>query len=218
MSAQPRRLHALAGVLAVALWVIGLVVYIGLTSQPSDHASGAAVLTWVQKHTNAILLGGWLFMIGCLCFVWFAGILRERLAASEDAGTFSSIAFGGAVAAAVFGIGMPAGDLALAIDKNDVDATTAGALHHLTNLFFIGAELSEALFLVAVVAAVWRTGVLPRWWAIVTALLAVVLLVGPIGWAGLLFGTPVWVLGTTAFLLLRPATRRAVTVEPAGAY
>ncbi|HEY7398875.1 MAG TPA: hypothetical protein VH538_11275 [Gaiellaceae bacterium] len=218
MSAQPRRLQPLAGVLAVALWATGLVIYIGFTSQPSDHASDAAILAWAQQHTTAIIVGAWLFMIGCLCLVWFAGILRERLASAEDAGTFASIAFGGAVAAAVFGIGMPAGDLVIAIDKNEVDATTAGALHHLTDLFFIGAELSEALFLAAVVAAVWRSAVLPRWWAILTVLLAVVLLVGPIGWAGLLFGTPVWVLGTSAFLLRRPAVRRAATIEPAEAY
>lgn len=219
MSAEPRRLHALAGVLAVALWAVGLLVYLGLTPQPPAHASGAVVLAWAQNHTNPIILGAWIFMVGWLCFVWFAGILRERLAAREDAGTFSSIAFGGAVAAAIFGIGMPAGDLVIAIDKNDVDPATAGTLHHLTDLFFVGAELSLVLFLAAVVAAAWRTGALPRWWAILSALLAAVLLIGPIGWAGLMFGTPVWVLGTTALLFRRPAARRAAAAaEPAGAY
>ena len=157
-------------------------------------------------------------MIGCLCFVWFAGILRERLARAEDGGTFSSIAFGAAVATAVFGLGMPAGDLAIAISKNDVEASTAGALHHLTDVSFVGAELSAALLLAAVTAVAWRTGVLPRWWAIFGALLAVVLLIGPIGWAGLLFGMPVWVLGTTGLLLRAPAGHRSTATDPVAAY
>src|SRR5262249_44087065 len=146
-TAQPRRLHALAGVLAVGLWVVGFAIAVGTTSQPSDSATDAAILAWAQKHSGAIVIGGWLFLIGCLCFVWFAGILRERLALAEDGGTFSSIAFAGALATAVFGMGIPAGDLAVAISKNDFSASAAGALHHLTDVFFVGAELSAALLL-----------------------------------------------------------------------
>ena len=42
----------------------------------------------------------------------------------------------------------------------------------------------------------FRTGALPRWWAAFGILIAVVLVIGPIGWAALIFGTPVWILGT----------------------
>jgi hypothetical protein len=217
MNAQPHRLHALAGVLAVALWLGGLGIYLGTTSQPSDSAGDAAILAWAQDHSNAIILGAWIYMIGCLCFVWFAGILRERLALAEDGGTFSSIAFAGALATAVFGLGMPAGDLAVAISKDDFSASAAGALHHLTDVFFVGAELSAALMLAAVAAAAWRTGVLPRWWVILGVVVAVALLIGPIGWAALLFGMPVWVLGTSALLVRRPALQRAASIDPVAA-
>jgi hypothetical protein len=30
-----------------------------------------------------VLLGGWLFMLGCLAFIWFAAVLRARLAEAE---------------------------------------------------------------------------------------------------------------------------------------
>jgi type IV secretory pathway TrbD component len=48
----------------------------------------------------------------------------------------------------------------------------------------------------------WRTRVLPRWWAAVSELLVIVLVVGPIGWLGLIFGLPIWTLGTSLFVLL----------------
>ena len=56
------------------------------------------------------------------------------------------------------------------------------------------------LAVVAVVA--WRTRALPRWWAAFSGLVALVLLIGPIGWIGLIFGLPIWTLGTSLFVLL----------------
>ena len=43
---------------------------------------------------------------------------------------------------------------------------------------------------------------LPRWWAAFSGLVAVVLLIGTIGWLGLIFGVPIWTLGTSLFVLL----------------
>src|SRR5262249_49331510 len=102
-----------------------------------------------------------------------------------------------------------------AINKSDISATTAGTLHHLSDLFFVGAELSAILLLSAVAVVSIRTGVLPRWWAILGALLAVVLVIGPIGWAALLFGLPLWTLGTTV-LLARGSVVRAAPAVAAG--
>jgi type IV secretory pathway TrbD component len=36
---------------------------------------------------------------------------------------------------------------------------------------------------------------------------AVVLIAGPIGWLGLIFGLPLWTLGTSLFVLLRSPAR-----------
>ena len=60
---------------------------------------------------------------------------------------------------------------------------------------------------VAVAVLAFRTNVLPRWWAAFSILIAVVLVIGPIGWAALIFGLPLWTIGTALFLLLgrRPA-------------
>ena len=57
---------------------------------------------------------------------------------------------------------------------------------------------------------------MPRWWAAFSALVAVVLLIGPIGWLGLIFGVPIWTIGTSLFVLLR-SPERARGTEPATA-
>jgi type IV secretory pathway TrbD component len=49
--------------------------------------------------------------------------------------------------------------------------------------------------------------VLPRWWAVLSGLLVILLLVGPLGWIGLIFGLPLWTLGTSLFVLLRSPER-----------
>ena len=55
-----------------------------------------------------------------------------------------------------------------------------------------------------------RTALFPRTWAYLSLLVAVVLLIGPIGWAGLIFGTPIWALDTGVLL-----DRRAGAQAPA---
>jgi len=218
MSTRFERLSTLTGVLAVALWVAGLVIAQGLSNPPSDSASDAQVLAWVQDKTTYILLGGWLFMIGCACFIWFVGTLRGRLAAAEGGtGSVSTIAFAGGVTAAVFAMGLPGGDFAAAVNKSDISASTAGALHQAGTIFFAVTEISAIVMLAGVGAVALRTRVLPRWWAAVGLVLAIVLLVGPIGWLGVIFGLPAWTLVTALLALRRTRAVDAPATAPAAA-
>jgi hypothetical protein len=212
------RISALVtGVLAVGLWIAGIIVGQGLTDHLANDASDAQVLAWVHHNQTLIIVGSWLFATGCIVFIWFAGVLRTRLAAAEtDNHTLSTIAYGGAVAAGIFGIGTQA-DLASAINSSELTAATERVFHHLGDLFFVGAELALMLPLAAVAILAFRTAALPRWWGVFSGLIAVVLWIGPIGWAALIFGTPIWVLGTTILLVRSPRTRQAPVVAAATA-
>lgn len=215
MHTRLERWSAVAGVLAVVLWILGLVVTNALTHKIPSHPSDAQLLTWIKGNANTIIFGNWLWMVGCLAFVWFAAMLRGRLAAAEGGpSTFATISFAGAVAAAVFGMLISAGDVASAINSNSVSAATAGTLHHAGDMFFVCAELASILFLLGAAIAALRTRVLPRAWAYFAILISVVLLIGPIGWAGLVFGVPIWTLGTTWFLV-RGAREPMPTAAPA---
>ena len=202
-----------AAVLAVVLWVGGLVIG-SANDNLSDKATDEQTLAWVQGNANTILLSAWVFALGCLAFIWFAGIVRARLAEAEGgAGTLSTVMFGSAVAAAAFAMATT-GDVASAINKNDISPATAGALHHIGDNFFVVAELALIGVMIPFAVLVLRTRVLPRWWAYVSILVGVVLAVGPIGWAALIFGTPVWSL-VTGFYLSRTAAAPAAAPAPA---
>jgi hypothetical protein len=210
------RLSALvAGLLAVGLWIVGLVVGQGLTDKLSDKASDAQVLTWLHANKNLTIVGGWLFMTGCLAFIWFAGVLRSRLAEAEGGShTLSTIGFAGAVAGAIFGIGTQS-DVGSAINASDISPATAGMFHHLGDLSFMGAELSLIVLLASVALLAFRAAAVPRWWGIFSGLIAVVLWIGPIGWAALIFGTPIWTLGTAILLVRTPRSSSSTALAGA---
>jgi hypothetical protein len=205
MSTENRR-WALLGPLAVALWVVGIIVL--NNGGPAGHSTGAQILAWYKAHGDRITLGAWVFMIGCVAFVAFVAGLRGKIMdAAGGASQLATLALVGAGMAALSGMLTAAVDLAGGIDKNNIDPATAAVFHHSTDVFFVCAELAAVLPLAAVAIVAWKTRVLPRWWAAFSGLVAVVLIVGPIGWLGLIFGLPLWTLGTSLFVLLRSPER-----------
>lgn len=213
MSDRLERFSTLAGVLAVALWAVGIAVigggHLGLPGGVPEE-SADAVLAHFQENEDAVVSGGWLFMLGSLAFLWFAGILRARLVGAEGGtATFASIAFAGGVATGVFALGIPAGGVVAALGVDQIGAPEAAALNALETAFFIGAELSAIVLLAAAAVVALRSAVLPRWWAAASILLAVWLVIGPIGWIGLLAGLPAWTV-VTSVMLMRPTARTSV--------
>jgi hypothetical protein len=199
------RLSALAGVLAVVLWASGVAItggdHIGLPGGlPEEGAE--ETLAYFQENESTVVPASALFMVGSLSFLWFVGILRTRLVGAEDgAATFAAIAFAGGVATAIFALAMPTGGLVASLNADEIEASTAEALNAVETAFLIAAELSAIVLLVGGSVVALQTRVLPRWWAIVSILLAVWLLILPIGWAGLLVGLPGWTVVTSVLLL-----------------
>lgn len=186
------RYAPLSGVLAVVLWVIGIIVY----QTAVDMKNPATLLDSYRNEEGSILLGGFLWLLGTFFFFWFLGSLRARLATTEGGILrLTSVAFAGGAAAGVFGFALPGPDMAAAIaDSADLSAPAAEAIRVIGDVFFIGAEMSAAVLLAATGLHALRNGSLPRWLAWVSLLIALVLIVLPIGWAGLLFAFPLWVL------------------------
>jgi hypothetical protein len=175
-----------------------------MTNEPGDSAPGNQILTYVQHHENQVTVGWWLFACGGVAFVCFGAFLRDRLQRYEGGtGIASSLAYAGTLGVAVASFGLAGPKISLALDADTISASTASALFASTNAFFLGAELMMILPTAAVAVIAFRTGVLARWWAVVSAIMAVTLVIGPIGWAALIFGTPIWTLVTGAMLGLR---------------
>ncbi len=187
------------GALAVVLWVIGfLVLSSGFVAQD---ASPEEVLALYQTNGGPLIAGSYVFMLGSLAFLWFLGSLVASLRSAEGGvGRVASIAFGGGVAMAVCALLLPSGGMTLALGAGSINANSADALRLLPGVFYIGVELFAAVLLAATGIVALRTGVFPRLFAWVSLLLALVLLIPPIGWAGVLVGVPLWTLGVSVLL------------------
>ncbi len=214
MALRLQRWLPLTGILAVALWVIGLLITES-TDMPADDASADQVLAWVQDNADTITIGSFLFMIGVFFFFWFLGALRERLFLAEGgSAALTATTFAGGVAMAVFALGFLGGDLAAGISEDSLNATTADALHNLGDLFFVGAEISAAVLLAGTGLVALQTRVLPKWLAWVSLLIALVLLIGPIGWAALIFAVPLWIIVLSILMWMRPVTTAVPAATP----
>jgi hypothetical protein len=201
------RYAPLAGVVAVVLWVIGIIV----RETAVEMKTPATLLDSYRNEEVSILLGGWLWVLGTFFFFWFLGSFRARLAAAEGGvQRLTAIAFGGGVAAAVFAFALPGPDMAAAIaDGADLSGPGAVAIRVVGDVFFLGAEMSAAVLLAASGLHALRTGSLPRWLAWVSLVVALALIILPIGWAALLFAVPLWVLVVSYLLWSAPADTTA---------
>ena len=208
MPGQLERLSPLAGVVAVVLWAASMAIvggeHIGIPGGlPEEGAEETHA--YFQENEDNVVGASALFMVGSLFFLWFVGVLRTRLGDAP----LATVAFAGGIATSVFVLGMPTGGLVAAHNSDTITASTAEALNAFETVFLIAAELSAIVLLVGASLATLRTALLPRWWAVISILLAVWLLILPIGWAGLLIGVPVWTVVTSVLL-----SRRRTPIPP----
>jgi hypothetical protein len=205
-----------AGLVAVVLWVASVLIS-SSAGAPGENASEAEYLAYVQDETDTIILGGFLFMLGCVAFLSFAVVLRERLAAAEGGSrTLSNVAFVGAAVVGAFLMLTPGPEIAAAIiaEEQEVSAPAAAAMRMLPEGFLIAASLSAILLMLGSGIVALHTRIFPRMWAWFSFLLAALLVIPWIGWAVLLLGLPIWVIVTTVFLLRRGVPPGTVVAQP----
>ena len=199
------RLAALAGIVAVALWIAGVAVEESTTGREEDDAEG--LLARYQNETDTVLASGFLLQLGALFFLVFLIALRSRQFLAEGGSRpLTALAFTGGVGVALFMLAAPGAEMSGAINKEEISAETALTLSNIGDIFFIGAELSAVPFLAASGLLAVRMRALPAWWGWLSLVLALWLVILPIGWAALIFGFPLWVLLTSVLLYLRPST------------
>jgi len=84
MNLVKQRPLLLPAVLSIGLWICGLVVINNFSDKIPHHPTDAQLLSWIQGNQNPITSGSWLWTLGCLSFLWFAALLRPRVAEAED--------------------------------------------------------------------------------------------------------------------------------------
>jgi hypothetical protein len=195
---------AIAGI--VFSFLMATIFWLLRRAIPADPLEPGVWLTANSKATVALALN--LVPFAGVAFLWFMGVLRDRLGEMEDR-FFATVFFGSALlflamlfaAAAVIGAIMLVDS---AVEPNElINSGTfrfaRAAAYIIMNVYAIK---MAGVFMISTSTVVIYTGIAPRWIAFLGYVLAVFLLIGSyyIGWSFAVL--PVWVLLIGVYVLI----------------
>jgi hypothetical protein len=200
-----QRWSPLAGVAFVLLVLAALgVTGTGAGDTPDE------VADWYADEGNraASFFVFFLLTIAALALLWFLGMLRSVLVRAEgDPARWSAVAFGAGVAGATLllaAASLSIGPAASAGQEDfPFDPSTANALSNAGFALLACSTMTGALVALATSIVAYRTGLLPRWLALVGFLVAPTLLFAVFFIP--LFVWLAWVLAVSIVLLVRTA-------------
>jgi hypothetical protein len=180
---------------AVLLLVGGLI-----SGSPKKYnASAADIQSYLQGKHKEILIGGILYGIGYVLFLWFlasfAGMFRE---ASQ--GRLATVMYGAGVAAVTIGAIGDGTGVALAKLTYFADPKTVQALYGVQSFFFGRLFWMAAAFALATVLAAHRSKAMPDWYAWLTLVPAVLFLLAGLALKATGFFSPSGAIGFIAFI------------------
>ncbi len=195
------RAGAIAGIVFSILLIISVVlIRLSIPDNPRDPG------TWLSQSVKSISLALDLLPFAGIAFLWFMGVLRDRMGEQED--RFLATVFLGSgllflaiifVSSAVTGGFMMAYE---AIPGKLMDSGTYAfartLAYELVNIY--GLRMA-GVFMVSTCTLAIRIGIFPRWMAFLGYVLALFLLlsIGRFGWAPLVF--PAWTLMISVYVL-----------------
>ncbi len=199
------RLLPLAGVGAVVLWVVGVLTIDSMRPEAATPTANE-ILAYYQDE-SALGLAIFAFMLGSLLFLVFVVALWNRLHEVHGSlGGLTPIVLAAGVVTAIGQLVMYGTDLEAHLDADVISASTAEAYYYLGDYWFTGSMLTAALFVAATGLVVLRGRVIPRWLGWVSLVIAVPLLLPPVGWIVMFLAFPIWVV-VVALLLTRSGGR-----------
>ena len=206
------RAAAIAGILFSVLLIASLaLVRISVPANPQDAGK------WLSGNWKTVSLALNLIPFAGIAFLWFIGVVRDRLGENEDR-FFATVFLG----SGLLFLAMLFTSAAVAGGIISIYGTSPGMLID-SGLYTYGRTLTyeimnvytlkmAGVFMISTCTLSLRTGIIPRWMAILGLALALFLLfsIGFFYWAPLVF--PLWVLLISVHILL--ANLRRQTSEP----
>jgi hypothetical protein len=211
------RAAALAGIAFSVLFAVALILV--RSAVPADPKDAGQWLTDSSRRDSVLLALGLVPFAG-IAFLWFIGVLRDRVGAAEDR-FFATVFLGSGllfVAMLFVASSLAAGVIASAGDdpgrllSSGAWAIGRSATHELMVVY---AMRMAAVFTLAASTILLRTRLAPRWLVASGYAIAVLLLitVGHVAWIELVF--PVWVLVLSLYVLITSFRGSTEAVPPA---
>ena len=193
---------AAAGMLFAVLFTISVsIIVTSMHELPTDTGS------WLDTDAGRFKFAIGLMPFAGLFFLWFIAVARERLGQFEDQ-FFSTVFLGSGLLflAMIFAAAASAGAIAATYAKDPAAFTASTtyvyARQMVGQIFNVYALRMAAVFLISQATLWLRTGVMPKWLAYPTYVVAVVLLFATTQaiWVVLVF--PAWVFLISAYILV----------------
>jgi hypothetical protein len=208
------RSAAIAGVLFAVLFAGSLVLL--RIAVPEEIGRGT---DWLEQGTPALSAALTIMPFAGISFLWFIGVIRDRLGDAEDK-FFASVFFGsGLLFLAMVFVSMAVAGGILASARTGADpAYTEEIVYFARSVMFqisnVYALRMAGVFMISL-GTIWlRTGAMPKWLSVITYVAATTLLVIVTLslWVALVF--PAWVLLVSLHILLRTFRRRPSRPTP----
>ena len=207
------RAAAVAGILFSLLFSTSLVLL--RIAIPGDLSAG---MDWVEAGANQLSIALILMPFAGIAFIWFIGVMRDRLGEYEDQ-FFSAVFYGsGLLFLGMVFVSMAIAGGILATARIIEDATLQSQVIYFGRVVMFQISNVYALrmagvFMISLGTIWWRTGLMPRWLALITYLLALTLLliITHSLWVQLVF--PAWVVVIEVYALL---SNRKKAIQSAG--
>ena len=196
------RAAAIAGILFSVLLIAGLLLV--RLSVPADPLEAGA---WLKTSSNTIALGLNLVPFAGIAFLWFIGVLRDRLGELEDR-FFATVFVGSGLLflAMLFASAATGGGIILAYAAKPAELLGSPTLtfaravtYEIMNLY---AVKMAAVFMFSTSTLAIRSGIIARWIAFLGYAFALFLLLSGryVEWILMLF--PLWVLLVSIYILI----------------
>jgi hypothetical protein len=206
------RAAAVAGIIFSVFLIFALVLL--RVSVPAHPAVPGAWLTDSGRRA-AVTIGLNLIPFAGIAFLWFVGVVRDRIGDREDR-FFSTVLLGSGllfVGMLFVGAAVAGGLIAGATSSGRPGADTLALGRHVTTILLnVYSMRMAAVFTLTGVTIARHTQIVSRWLTIAGLVIALVLLVasGIVAWVELLF--PAWILALSLDILIRgpsapPASR-----------
>jgi hypothetical protein len=208
------RAAALAGIAFAVLFAVALALV--RTAVPADPGEAGQWLSDGSRR-DAVLLALGLVPFAGIAFLWFVGVVRDRVGDAED--RFFATAFLGSgllFVGTLFVASAIAGGLIATAGENSERLVSSGAWEFgrqtIHELMVVYAMRMAAVCTLVISTILRRTALAPRWLVVSGYAIAIVLLltVGSVPWVELLF--PAWVLALSTHVLLTSFRNHAEAV------
>jgi hypothetical protein len=209
------RAAAIAGIVfSVLLITIVLLIQLSVPREPLESGN------WLAGNAGAVGLALNLVPFAGIAFLWFIGVVRDRIGPLEDR-LFATVFLGSGLLflAMLFASAAQAGTLirlynssTTALAGSDIYTYGRATTYEIMNIY---AVKMAGVFMISTSTVSLRTGILPRWMTFLGIALALILLfsIGTI--EGVLIVFPLWVLVISVYMLIMNL-RKSDATRPAG--